>query len=348
MAMGSALRSTAWTARLGLMVLLWLVIGLATGVPLFFGRRGWWDPTLQPLVLALHLYASTLSVPFVLAKIWGTWQLLRHAPPGREAPAFDRAASAALIAFALILYGSGILLTWNAAFLGNAWLKDVHLYSTLATVAPLTWHLIRRFLQSWRIVRNLSVGIRPGSWNARLYSRRALLTLVVAAGLSWMLRRALPAAAGEDPNDFPVTNFGPAAGSIDLATWRLEVRGAVANPLSLSYEDLLRLPRERHRYSLDCVTGWSATRDWEGVPVARVLEMAQPTTPEALLRFVSLTGYETTMSSRWYRRPGAMLATHVAGVPFTHDHGFPLRVLVPGVVGEENVKWLKAIEVLSP
>jgi hypothetical protein len=345
--MSPASKPTPWIARVGLMVFVWLALGLLTGIPLFFGRRGWWDPVLHPLSLTAHIYVSVFSIPFLAAKIWGTWSLLRGAPRGREAPPFDRAASIVLIAFILVLYGSGVLLLWNVLAEGNAWLKDVHLYFTLASAAPLSWHLYRRLAQSWRAVQSLPSEPRPGGWDARLYSRRALLALAMAAGLSGLFRWAIPARAIEDPNDFPVTNFGPSAQTIDLKTWRLVIRGDVSNSLSLSIEELLRMPRERHRYSLDCITGWSATREWEGIPISYLLQLVQPSDPEVRLRFISTTGYDAVMLPQKYGRVGAMLATHVGGVPFTHDHGYPIRLMVPGVVGEENVKWLAEIEVFS-
>jgi hypothetical protein len=341
------MKTTPWIARVGLMVLLWLALGLVTAVPLFFGRRGWWDPVLQPLALVVHIYVGMLSVPFIAAKAWGTWRLLAGVQSAREAPAIERAASAVLIAFVLVLYGSGVLLVWNAVAEGNAWLKDVHLYFTFAAAAPLSWHLYRRLAQSWRAIQQLPTALRSGGWSARLYSRRSLLFLSLAVALSAVLRWALPARTMEDPNDFPVTNFGSPAGSIDLEKWRLVIRGAVGRPLSLSYQEILGMSREHHRYSLDCITGWSASRAWEGIPIAQLLDMAQPVDPESRLRFLSTTGYDVTVSPQRYRRPGAMLATHVEGVPFTHDHGFPLRLMVPGVVGEENVKWLAEIEVIS-
>lgn len=340
-------QGTPWVSRLGLMVLFWLIIATLTAVPPFLGRRtDWWDPSLKPVVIAIHIYASTLSIPFILAKIWGTLGLQWGAPPNRTAPMIDRAASIVMMLFVVALYVSGLLLTWYGAPFGNAFLKDVHLYTTLAAVAPLTWHLYRRFTQSWRLVGRLSVGRRPGSWNARLYSRRAVLALAAALGLSWATRSLIPAGATEDPNDFPVTNYGPPAGSIQMASWRLEISGAVEQPMSLTYEELLRFPRERHRYPLDCVTGWTATRTWEGIPINTILDLVKPLNPGGSLRFLSTTGYEVVMSARRHQRTGAMLATHVEGVPFTHDHGFPIRLMVPGVVGEDNVKWLKSVRVM--
>lgn len=344
----STQQSTVWIARLGLSILALLLVALVSGIALFVYRRGWLGYPFQATILPVHVYVSILSIPFLASKIWGTLHLLVGAPSSGPVPMSDRAASVATIVFSVVLYVSGLLLTSNTAIGGNARVIDAHLFSMLALLASLSWHLYHRLRQAWAAAVTDSGASHPAHWGTVLYSRRALLALSLAVATSAASRWAGGARPSDDPNDFPVTNFGSPSNIRDLENWRLEVRGQVGNLLSLSYTDLLGLPRERHRFLLQCVTGWTAIRVWEGIPVSKLLEIARPLNSEARLRFLSATGYEIIMPPSKYRRDGAMVVTHVDSVPLTGDHGSPARLLVPDVVGEENVKWLTAIEVLSP
>ncbi len=179
------------------------------------------------------------------------------------------------------------------------------------------------------------------------YTRRGVLALGAAAVASGALRWLFPYHPRDDANDFPVSSYRPPGESVDLGAWRLEVAGAVADPLSLSYNDLLSLPHERHRYALTCVTGWMVVRDWEGVPITALLERARPLVEEATLRLTGLGGYWITLPPSRYKSPGALVVTRVAGVALSADHGFPARLMLPEGGGVDDIKWLSEIEVLE-
>lgn len=65
--------------------------------------------------------------------------------------------------------------------------------------------------------------------------------------------------------------------------------------VTLSHDESMSLPQERHRYSSDCVTGCPPLQEWEGIPLSYLLQMVQPTGEELRLRFISTTGYEAVM-----------------------------------------------------
>jgi DMSO/TMAO reductase YedYZ molybdopterin-dependent catalytic subunit len=132
---------------------------------------------------------------------------------------------------------------------------------------------------------------------------------------------------------------------VDVARWRLRVSGAVRTPLSLDVAALSALPAEEHEYPLNCVTGWSATRRWRGVPVAALLDMAGADPRFGHVQVRSTSGYHWDHDRGHVLLRGALLVTHVDGVRLDDDHGFPARLLIPGLQGQSNVKWVDELTV---
>jgi DMSO/TMAO reductase YedYZ molybdopterin-dependent catalytic subunit len=97
--------------------------------------------------------------------------------------------------------------------------------------------------------------------------------------------------------------------------------------------------------------------DWCGVPIARVLERAQPIAAHALVLISGFDGHSrpsrtSTPGASWIcheddlERYGAFLATEMNGVALPKDHGFPLRLMVPRWYGCASIKWVNAIELV--
>jgi sulfite oxidase len=170
---------------------------------------------------------------------------------------------------------------------------------------------------------------------------------------------------------FFVRNHGGVP-EVDPAAWRLSVTGLVRQPLTLTRDDLRRLPTERVTATLQCAgnrrTEMAAVRPipgelpwgeeaignafWTGVPLAAILAEAGPL-PEA--RHAAFTGLdETERHGHRFRFGGSipldkaqssevLLATEMNGRPLPPVHGFPLRAVVPGYIGARSVKWLTEI-----
>jgi DMSO/TMAO reductase YedYZ molybdopterin-dependent catalytic subunit len=156
------------------------------------------------------------------------------------------------------------------------------------------------------------------------------------------------AAAGRgDPNDFPVTITAGGSDRPDADTWRVSVEGDVAHPLTLGVSELRRRPLERHTYSLDCVLGWSVTREWGGVSLGALLDEAEPQGEVLSVRVRSTTGYEDVLAPRDAWAEGALVAWEVERVPLTPEHGYPGRLMVPNVIGEKCIKWIERITVVT-
>jgi sulfane dehydrogenase subunit SoxC len=158
---------------------------------------------------------------------------------------------------------------------------------------------------------------------------------------------------------------------VDAAVFRLEVGGAVERPLALSLDEL----RARERISLpvtfECAGNGRAllqprplsqpwlteavgTAEWAGTPLAPLLDEAGvlPGAVEALFSGLD-SGVEGDRAQAYERSlpladaGGALLAYEMNGAPLPPQHGFPLRLVVPGWYGMSNVKWLARITLLE-
>jgi DMSO/TMAO reductase YedYZ molybdopterin-dependent catalytic subunit len=139
----------------------------------------------------------------------------------------------------------------------------------------------------------------------------------------------------------------------DRKTWRLRVEGRVERPLTLTYDDLLRLPRAEQVSTFHCVTGWSVKDvHWAGVRFGDLLAEANPGPAAKVLRFVSSEQpYDDTLTLEQARLPDVMLAYEMDGKPLRREHGAPVRLVIPEMYGYKSVKWVQRIvlgETLEP
>jgi len=134
----------------------------------------------------------------------------------------------------------------------------------------------------------------------------------------------------------------------DPATWRLELGGAVEQPVSLDYPQLLALPKATQVSTFHCVTGWTVKNvAWGGVRIRDVLAHVQPHANAHALRFVSAEHpYDDYVTLEQASLADVMLAYEMDGKPLSRAHGAPLRLVIPDMYGYKNVKWLKRIELV--
>jgi sulfane dehydrogenase subunit SoxC len=161
--------------------------------------------------------------------------------------------------------------------------------------------------------------------------------------------------------------------SVDVPTWRLSVGGRVRRPLSLTMEDLQRRPTRAYPVTLECAgdgralleprplsqpwqTGAVGTALWTGTPLRTILEEAGLGDDVVEILFTGLDrGIEGGIEQDYQRSlpldvaldENVLLAWAMNGSPLEPQHGYPLRVIVPGWYGMTHVKWLHAIEALS-
>ena len=160
--------------------------------------------------------------------------------------------------------------------------------------------------------------------------------------------------AGYDPARLPpgqyLTEKWPVlhAGSVpdtDLATWDFRVFGEVENPITLSWEELKALPKAENVQDIHCVTRWSRFDARFGGVHWR--ELAKLVRPKPSARFVvahAEQGFTANVPLEFLEDDNALLATEADGEPLTPEHGWPLRLVIPGKYFWKSAKWLRGIE----
>jgi DMSO/TMAO reductase YedYZ molybdopterin-dependent catalytic subunit len=159
--------------------------------------------------------------------------------------------------------------------------------------------------------------------------------------------------------------------TVDPESFRLEITGAVDRPLTLSLEDLRRRERLAEPITFECAGNGRAlleprpvsqpwlteavgTAEWGGTPLASLLTEAgvKPNAVEVLFSALDrgieggeAQSYERALPIGEARE--AILAYDMNGEPLPPQHGFPLRLVVPGWYGMQNVKWLTRVSVLD-
>jgi len=141
---------------------------------------------------------------------------------------------------------------------------------------------------------------------------------------------------------------------VDPASWKLKVGGLVDNPFELTYDEILAMPQEEHVITLSCVSNeiggpLVGNAVWGGVPLRALLERAgvRSTGVQVVGRSVDdfTAGFPTELALDGRH---AMLAVAMNGQPLPLRHGFPARLVVPGLYGYVSaVKWIKEIRLES-
>jgi DMSO/TMAO reductase YedYZ molybdopterin-dependent catalytic subunit len=143
--------------------------------------------------------------------------------------------------------------------------------------------------------------------------------------------------------DFPVLSAGPTPHT-PLNEWSFTVEGAVGEPLSWSWEELLALPAETVTRDIHCVTKWSKfDTAWKGVSVDTLLEGADPV-GDYVTAF-SDGGYTTNLPLEDVLDGKAWIAYEYEGEPLEAEHGGPARLLVPHLYFWKSAKWVRGLEV---
>jgi len=148
-------------------------------------------------------------------------------------------------------------------------------------------------------------------------------------------------------NDFPkyyISKQVPVWDQAVNGAWRLEVSGAVRRPLSLSLDDLMKLPRITQKVDHFCVEGWNARAVWSGV---RVSDLARVAGATADAQYVDFGGFDEDYHESWdmasAMHPQTLVAYGMDGRLLAPAHGAPARVHSPIKLGYKNTKYLTKV-----
>jgi DMSO/TMAO reductase YedYZ molybdopterin-dependent catalytic subunit len=140
---------------------------------------------------------------------------------------------------------------------------------------------------------------------------------------------------------------------IDADSWRLRVGGLVGRPLQLGYHDLLAMPAVEQFVTLQCISNLIgddlvSTAKWTGVPLRAVLAQAGGVSPRAVrVVFHAVGGYSDSLPVAKALEETTVVAYGMNGRSLPRAHGYPARIIVPGIYGMKNVKWLQRIDVVD-
>lgn len=222
----------------------------------------------------------------------------------------------------------------------------------------------RRFLTGVGVA--LAVAAVSGLGGRWLSTRRSVSAARSAVALPTPASPPPPVPAGADlalPELAPYTTPNVAFYRIDTAlvvpqvdpdTWQLRIHGRVRNPITLTYADLLARPMIERHITLACVSNdvggdLIGNARWLGVPLGELLDEAQPLDGADQVVARSADGW-TCGSPTAVLRDGrdALLAVGMNGEPLPVEHGFPVRVVVPGLYGYVSAcKWVVELELTS-
>ncbi|MGZ0066777.1 molybdopterin-dependent oxidoreductase [Microbacterium arborescens] len=143
--------------------------------------------------------------------------------------------------------------------------------------------------------------------------------------------------------------------SVDPNTWRLVIDGMVDQRVELSFDDLVGMGLDEYAVTLTCVSnevggGLVGNAIWQGVPIRDILRMAGPQAGADMVLSKSVDGYtaSTPLDALTDDARDAIFAVRMNGEPLPLEHGFPVRMVVPGLYGYVSAtKWVTELKVTT-
>jgi len=153
-------------------------------------------------------------------------------------------------------------------------------------------------------------------------------------------------------NEFYVTSYASSVPGIDENKFRLTVSGLVEKPYELSMADLIEMKDKTEFVTLECIgnpVGGDSIGNalWEGVTLKKIIRKAIPQKGIVKTVFYAEDGYSDSIPYQHSLSEDVFLAFKMNGESLPRDHGFPLRVIVPGIYGMKHVKWISKIELMD-
>jgi DMSO/TMAO reductase YedYZ molybdopterin-dependent catalytic subunit len=214
---------------------------------------------------------------------------------------------------------------------------------------------------------------------ARLASRRSVINALATAGVAvvaWELLKSAVLALGIGSDDrvrggsgvfpdvdglsreiTPVKDFYHISKNVfdpeePPEDWVLEIAGLVERPRRYTLEELRALPPRDQVATLMCISNQVGgdligNATWRGVSLRDLLEEAGVDSVAVDALLTAFDDYTDSISVDRALDPDTLLAYEMNGEPLTATHGAPLRLIVPGIYGMKNVKWLRRIDLVD-
>ncbi|MFJ4038373.1 molybdopterin-dependent oxidoreductase [Microbacterium sp. NPDC090007] len=200
-----------------------------------------------------------------------------------------------------------------------------------------------------RVLNATTASVAAARDALRLPSARR--TVTVPDGANWEIDGLSPIIT---PNsDFYRVDTALTVPNVDPTTWRLQIDGMVDTPIELSFDDLVNRGLDEYGVTLTCVSNevggdLVGNAIWTGVPIRDILREAGVQADADMVLSESVDGYtaSTPLSALVDDDLDAIFAVAMNGEPLPFEHGFPVRMVVPGLYGYVSAtKWVTKLTV---
>lgn len=134
---------------------------------------------------------------------------------------------------------------------------------------------------------------------------------------------------------------------VDLASWKLELSGLIADKRPWSLDQIYAFPEQEEIIKHICVEGWDYIGQWSGPNLRQFLTRIGADLTAKYVAFHGQDDYMESIDMASALHPQTILATKYAGEPITDPFGAPLRLRTAVKLGFKNPKWIRAIEVTN-
>jgi hypothetical protein len=154
------------------------------------------------------------------------------------------------------------------------------------------------------------------------------------------------------PKEFYTVSKNLIDPGVDVAGWSLKIDGLVERPTTFVYSDITALPSYSNYYTLQCISNevggelWGNAH-WKGVRLVDLLSRVGLKAGIRKVVFHAEDGYTDSIQLDVATRPDTLLAYEMNGEVLPKEHGYPARLLIPGIYGMKNVKWITQIELVD-
>jgi len=169
-----------------------------------------------------------------------------------------------------------------------------------------------------------------------------------------------PAVTAND-DFYTVTKNAGGDPRINARDWRLIIDGAVNKPVQLEYLALRRLPQVKFYKSLECISNLTAkceltafgcdllsTAEWTGARLTDVFKLAEGLKPGVVaIAAIGADEFSSSLPPDVASDPNVILAYEMNGSVLPREHGFPVRVIIPGRYGVKNAKWVINLKAMT-
>ena len=167
------------------------------------------------------------------------------------------------------------------------------------------------------------------------------------------------------PRDRFFVRTGCPAPLPSTSSWKVRVHGLVEAPAEIAVEELTREAAPLGEHLIECAGnsraahfGLMSAASWTGVPLDRLLKRVRPRPAGTQVLVSGLDEHKardpgSVRGASWIfgleqiRASGAFLATRMNGAPLSPDHGYPVRLVVPGWYGCTAIKWVNEIALVD-